>query len=282
MAVKFLGQYLLEQGLIDKQQLLRALEIQRECSPMLGELAVQEGLLDSKQAQIINDRQRREDKRFGDIAIELGLLDAAQIEHLLEAQRAGRKMFGSILIEQGMIEPAQLQQALDEQQAERQSAEHGYQQSVSGHVLAKEIGLAIDACAKQFTRILKSRAQFAGILQVANEAPGRVTACIAVEARTPLTLALACDLDSARRIACAFMRIAPERCDDELARDALGELLNVMMGYVVRETLQDDEPYSPSPPDFARSLPQVIAAAGSPLTVGMSSELGSFELMVGR
>jgi CheY-specific phosphatase CheX len=282
MAVKFLGQYLLEQGLIDKDQLLRALEIQRECSPMLGELAVQQGMLDAKQAQRINDRQLQEDKRFGDIAIELGLLDAGQIDQLLAAQKAGRKMFGSILIEQGMLSQAQLDQALAEQQAERASAEQGYQQRVAGHPLAREIALAIDSCSKQFTRILKSRAQFSAVLDGANADAGRATACIQVKASTPLSIALSCELPTAHRIACAFMRITPERCDDELACDALGELLNVIMGYVVRDMLADDEPYTPSPPDHQRSLPQIIAGLGSSLAVAMESELGGFELMVGR
>ena len=37
-------------------------------------------------------------------------------------------------------------------------------------------------------------------------------------------------------IGCSLLSIAPDQCDDELALDALGELVNVLMGYVVRDT----------------------------------------------
>ena len=39
MAAKFFGQFLLEKGVIDAAQLLRALEIQRVSNPALGEIA---------------------------------------------------------------------------------------------------------------------------------------------------------------------------------------------------------------------------------------------------
>jgi len=201
---------------------------------------------------------------------------------LCDDSRAMRIMTTSILEEHGMLEPAQLDQALAEQRAERESAEQSYRQAVASHALADEIGFAIDSCGKQFTRILKSRSQFSSVLNSADASPSRATACIRVEASTALTLALACDLPTAHRIACAFMRVAPERCDDELARDALGELLNIIMGYVIRDTMSDDEPYTPSPPDLERSLPQLMSALGGSLVVAMKSELGEFELMVGR
>ena len=114
------------------------------------------------------------------------------------------------------------------------------------------------------------------------DAADRVNASIEIEAGKRLLIGIACDRDTARAIACAFMRIKPERCDDELARDALGELLNVIMGYVMRETLAEDEAYTPSPPDFEISLAARIASCGQALCVGMTSELGSFELMIGR
>ncbi|MCK7592800.1 chemotaxis protein CheX [Pseudomarimonas salicorniae] len=282
MAVKFLGQYLLEQGLLTREQLLEALEVQRQCSPMLGELAVEAGLLDARQAQTINDRQRQEDKRFGDIAAELGLLDAAQVDQLLALQKSRRKLFGEILTERGMLTRAQLEQALAEQQAERASAEQDYRQALAGHPLEREIALAIDTANKQFTRILKSRSQFSAVRDAPLEQVDRVSACIEVEASRRLLIGLAADPATTRQIACAFMRIKPERCDDELARDALGELLNVIMGYVIRDTLADDEGYTPSPPDLDLGLPALAAKADHALTVAMTSELGEFELLVGR
>lgn len=282
MAVKFLGQYLLEQGLLSREQLLEALEAQRQCSPMLGELAVEAGMIDARQAQAINDRQRREDKRFGDIAIELGCLDAAQVERLLALQKSRRKLFGEILIERGMIRPEQLEQALAAQKAERASAEDGFRKALAGHPIEREVGLVIDACNKQFLRILKARSQFAAVLPKAEAAAGRISACIEIEAGRPLRIGIAADAATTRRIGCAFMRIAPERCDTELAQDALGELLNVVMGYVVRDALAEDESYTPSPPDFETGLEGLTARSAHALVLAMTSELGDYALAVGR
>lgn len=282
MAVKFLGQYLLEQGLLTREQLLEALEVQRQCSPMLGELAVEAGLLDARQAQRINDRQRQEDKRFGDIAADLGLLDGAQVEQLLALQKSRRKLFGEILIERGMLSQTQLDQALAEQQAERANAEQDYREAISSHVLAREIALAIDTTNKQFTRILKSRSQFSTVLPAAGKQADRISACIEIQAGRRLLIGLAADPSTTLRIACAFMRIKPERCDEELARDAFGELLNVIMGYVIRDSLADDEGYTPSPPNFDLGLAALAASAEQAIVVAMTSELGDFELLVGR
>ena len=46
MAAKFLGQFLLERGLIDRQQLLGSLMAQRKSNPALVELAHAVGMLD--------------------------------------------------------------------------------------------------------------------------------------------------------------------------------------------------------------------------------------------
>ena len=66
------------------------------------------------------------------------------------------------------------------------------------------------------------------------------TAHVRVEGAHPLDIGLACDLDSARALACARLGLAPADCDDALALDALGEMVNVLMGYAVREVLPDE------------------------------------------
>jgi hypothetical protein len=283
MAAKFLGQVLLEQGLINKDQLLEALEIQRASNPVLGELAQARGMLDAAQAQMINTRQRSEDKRFGDIALSLGLLTAAQIDELLAQQKSQRKLFGEILIEQEMLSRAQVEQALEAQQAERDDAVHALEVGVAGHPTGDVIGVAITTSNKLFTRTLKSRCQFSSLVQTpADLAFCTVTGHVRVDAASPLVIALACDEATMTNIASAFLGMPASRCDDELSRDALGELINVLMGYVVKDTLSDDAIYRPSPPDFGMPIDALMANCKQPLAVSMASELGPFVLMVGR
>ena len=283
MAAKFFGQFLLEQGLIDRDQLLLALEIQHDSNPLLGELAQARGMIDAAQAQAINDRQRREDKRFGDIAQSLGLLSAAQVDELLAQQKSQRKLFGEILVEQGMLGRDAVEQALRVQAAERDDAVHAMDLGVAGHPLGDVLGAAISNCNKLFPRILKTRCQFSALVQSpADLAHCAVSGHVRVDAQPPLSIGLACDAATMTNIASAFMLIHPADCDAELAQDALGELVNVLMGYVVKDTLADDAPYRASPPDFGTPIDVLLARGEQPLAVSMISELGPFVLLVSR
>lgn len=283
MAAKFLGQYLLEEGLIDKPQLLAALDIQRASNPILGELAQARGMLDAAQAQLVNERQRSQDKRFGDIAQALGLLDAAQVDDLLAQQKAQRKLFGEILLEQGMLSRDQLEQALQAQSAERKDAVHALQLGVAAHAMGPVLEVAISHCNKLFTRILKTPCQFSSLLASPSDLIAfPVTGHVRVYAEPPLTIAIACDQPTTANIASAFLSMPAIECDDALARDALGEMINVLMGYVVKDTVPDDARYRASPPEFGTPIDLLMAGTEKGLAVSMVSEVGPFALMVGR
>jgi len=283
MAAKFLGQFLLEQGLLTRDQLLAALESQRASNPVLGELAQAHGMLDAAQAQRINDRQRSHDQRFGDIAQELGLLTADQVDALLAQQQSQRKLFGQILVEHGMLSAGQVEAALQMQQAERNVAVRALESGVSGQPMATAIASAIATCNKLFTRTLKSRCQFASLLPSPDDLAGyATTGHVRVDAQPPLLIALACDRETMANIAAAFVGIPASQCDDALARDALGELINVLMGYVVKDTLADGARYRASPPAFGERIEALMAHSEHPLAVAMTSELGPFVLLVGR
>jgi hypothetical protein len=283
MAAKFLGQFLLERGVITASQLLAAIEAQRASNPMLGELAVGQGLLDQAQARRIQQRQRVEDRRFGDIALEMGLLDQAQLAALLEAQKAGRKMLGQVLLEQGAIDAAQLESELAVHRADLEQARHALDSELAHHPVGSLANSAIGVCARLFPRMLGSQCLPAEALS-ANDLDGwPCVAHVRVEGDHPLGIGLASDLSTARALACALLGIGPERCDDALAVDALGEMVNVLMGYVVREALPDDDAaYRALPPDTSATASALVADRERSLAIGMGSQLGAFVLLVDR
>lgn len=292
MAAKFLGQFLLESGLIDRQQLLDALQSQRESNPLLGELARASGMLDAAQAEAINRRQRREDARFGDIACALGLLSAAQIEELLARQKAGRRLFGEILIDQGALSRPQLEQALQAHQHDRDEAVQTLASGVVGHPLGAVMDAAITTCGRLFPRLLKTRCQVSELLGQTTDQPVDtpsldqlsadydITACVHIEAARPMSIALACDAATVSAIAAAFLSMRSQDIDDALARDALGELVNVLMGYVVKDTLPDDADYRAEPPAFDVPAATLLQSGKPALAVRMASQLGPFALVV--
>ncbi|MFC4726968.1 chemotaxis protein CheX [Coralloluteibacterium thermophilus] len=281
MAVKFFGQFLLEKGVITPSQLLVALQAQQTSNPVLGELAQQRGLLTAAQAERINARQRAEDRRFGDLAQEMGLLDAAQVDELVAAQKAQRRLFGEILLEQGFLDRAQLDAELAAHAREREDAARALEVGVAGHAAGDLADSAMRTCARLFPRILGGQCQAAGLVGAGALPPCDVTAHVRIEAAArPLTIGLACERATMGRIGCAFLSIPPEECDAELALDALGELVNVIMGYVVRDVLPDDAAYRASPPDTGVPAAELVADPERALAIAMTSQLGDFVLVV--
>lgn len=103
MAARFLGQFLLERGVVTAEGLLRGVAYQEGRNLKLGDLAVQEGFLTREAAEKINLEQRRTDSPFGVIAQSQGLLDAAKLERLLARQKQTRVMIGEALVAVGAI-----------------------------------------------------------------------------------------------------------------------------------------------------------------------------------
>lgn len=279
MAAKFFGQFLLEKGVITSAQLLRALDVQRTSNPALGEIAVECGMLTPAQALTINERQRREDRRFGDIAQSMGLLTGEEVAQLLDTQKARRKLFGEILVEEGFIDGARLEAELREHAGERDDAMRSLDGMLAVHQHGRRVANAIAACNKLFPRLLRTQCQFSAVVDPTAPPTFDAVAIVRVAADRPLVIGLAADAGTVAALGAAFMSMPVDACDDELARDAYGELVNVLMGYVVKDSLPEDASYRAEPPDFSATLP-ALAAEGQVL-VAMASQLGPFVLVIG-
>ena len=109
------GEYLVEQNIIQKKDLDRALEIQKTDRVPLGQLAMQKGLIDNKQLFRILSRQRKleeKSKNFGKLAVEMEYLSREQVEELLEQQTHTNRLLGEILVSQGLVPQVELIKAL--------------------------------------------------------------------------------------------------------------------------------------------------------------------------
>jgi hypothetical protein len=279
MAAKFFGQFLLEKGVITSAQLLRALDVQRTSNPALGELAVEHRMLTEAQAKVINERQRREDRRFGDIAQSMGLLTAEEVVQLLDEQKARRKLFGEILVEEGFIGRDRLEAELREHAGERDDAMRTLDGVLAGHQHGRRVANAIATCNKLFPRLLRTQCQFSAVLDRASIPAVAFVSVVRVHADRPLVIGLAADAATLANMGAGFMSMPVEKLDDELARDAFGELVNVLMGYVVKDSLPEDASYRAEPPDSSTNLP-ALADEGQVL-VAMASQLGAFVLVIG-
>jgi CheY-specific phosphatase CheX len=100
---QFFGNYLLNQNILTKEQIISALEDTQNTRLKLGVLAINSGYMTSSQVARVHDTQVLKDKKFGDIAIELGYLTKEQVQELLNDQPKGYLLLGQAIIEKGFI-----------------------------------------------------------------------------------------------------------------------------------------------------------------------------------
>ncbi len=112
MHTKLFGQFLLEEGIVDAEQLYEALRYQRENNKILGELARDEGILTGEQVDEVLDWQLCEDRDFGQAALEMKLLSRSQLDNLLSLQREKRVYLGDAMVTLGILDRKRIKSEL--------------------------------------------------------------------------------------------------------------------------------------------------------------------------
>ena len=114
MSNKFFGQFLLSKGIIDAQQLAKALATQDTLNKKLGELALEQNLLNEKQVREILALQTKEDLFFGESAQKLGYLTQEQVDELVKVQAEQHVCLGEVIVKLGYVTKERRDEALAE------------------------------------------------------------------------------------------------------------------------------------------------------------------------
>ncbi len=113
MAVKFFGQYLLEQRAVGNADLLKAIELQETTNLKFGATALAMGMITLPAFEQVHDAQRLEDLKFGDMAIKLGILTEDQVKQVLIRQKNNHLYIGEALVRIGALSSEQLKHYLE-------------------------------------------------------------------------------------------------------------------------------------------------------------------------
>ena len=135
MAVKYFGQFLLDRGLVSREDLLKAIALQEQQNLRLGELSVAAGYLTGLQSEsglqlselataieyiVRADIKRALEKRFPtrmnmeDLLIELGLMAQNQLNNVVARNRHNHPDLGEALAQVGAIEAGELARCREE------------------------------------------------------------------------------------------------------------------------------------------------------------------------
>ena len=103
MAVKFFGQFLIDNKVITKLDLLRAIELQEKANRRFGDLVIEMGLMTKEQISLTHRTQRHEDLQFGDMAVKMGFISTDQVQQVLNRQHREHLYIGEALVKLEII-----------------------------------------------------------------------------------------------------------------------------------------------------------------------------------
>jgi hypothetical protein len=238
VSVKFFGQFLFENGVIDRRQLKDAGDLMYWVNRRIGELAAKMGYLTRQEVDRIHRAQRSSDMPFGELATALGLLTREQVEELLAEQSTRQLRLGEALIELEYLEEDRLKQLLerfDADQAAYKPENLRIPDQLRGSTL---FGLVLDQVPRIAMRTALLPVKIGAYRDWTAGAGYEYKASISIRAGEALDLGIAADEGFMKAVASATR--GPE--DEELGREALADMLlaflNILAGGA-RSTLED-------------------------------------------
>ena len=102
------GDYLIEQGLVERTDVMEALEFQAKATAKVGTICLEERWMTVKQVMETLRHTADSERPFEDMAISLGFLTAHQLGHALRIQNERRPFFGEILVTHNILDRRQL------------------------------------------------------------------------------------------------------------------------------------------------------------------------------
>ncbi|MEC9466018.1 MAG: response regulator [Myxococcota bacterium] len=102
------GEFLITRGLLERQQVADALDIQADSTVKIGTICLEEGYMTMKQVMDTLRARADSSKPFEDLAIQLEYLTAQQLAQAIKIQNQRRPFFGELLVKLELIERKQL------------------------------------------------------------------------------------------------------------------------------------------------------------------------------
>jgi len=278
MPVKFFGQFLLEQGAIDRDALLEGIRLQEQIGIPLCALALRNGCFSNDQIHALDTRHAGSPKKFVELALREGMLTFEQLETLSRAQPQKWLFLGEALAEGGHLKLAQLSE-LFEQYARTRAPAAGPQPAPRAAIPHHDVvttftritGDLLLHYAKQLARVRSVERAHVRTHDITYLFSQKVTGdrrfWYALILSEPLTVSIA-----------AAMLEEPRETVDADALDAVTEFVNVVIGNGCTELNMKDYKVSAQPPQavMTERIDELVPA--DVVTVNMESGSGEFQI----
>ncbi|MFH1783426.1 MAG: response regulator [bacterium] len=286
VGMKFFGQHLMEKGLINKEQLLDAIEHQRKINKTIEQICVEKGLLSKPEIQRVHEIQKADlDKEFNEIVLLEGFMTKTDLDKVIEEYQKNWTYLGEALVKTRALSYNQLAEMLKEyrEDQEKDGWEIGTKlASVKNNLIVKTF---VNFTMKIFHKIIKEPVKLKECADGIEHFKVR-NYTIQQKLRGDMVLYFVVNIadDIALRICNAlFGKEITEIGDMEI--DALKEFLNVISGNCCSKLSNIGINIETTPPEFydnrkevQYTLPQKMQNAIALVISG----IGDFDLLIMR
>jgi CheY-specific phosphatase CheX len=265
MAVKFFGQFLVEQDAVTGESLLYAIELQERTNLKLGEMAVAMGFITQQDIETAHSAQLSKDMKLGDLLVELGFLFPTQLEEVISHQKATHLYIGEALVKVGALTPEKLDHFLAAFKVDQAPY-------VVNHVelpawLSENTaawGMAVDLTYKMITRVIGIQFRPEKFIETSIISNNHMIAAMDLSGDMNARYLLSVSEGIQKAIARAILKEDDvESEDDEILEDTVMEFVNIVCGNVVAKASQMGITLDINPPVTLH-----IPTNGMPVPVG--------------
>ena len=290
MFSQYFGHYLLNNGLVKPEQLADALEYQHSVHLKLGVIAVNAGIMSPAQVEQIHNMQKKADKRFGELAIERGFINEEQLNTMLTTQKQGHLMLGQALIDREYLTMEQLQNALEKYKKESGMSTRQFNvirnddtqeieqifKNYGESLLSKTFSDYVTLLVKNIIRFVDDNPTVE-INQLNSDYKADWYTYQDISGRISMQTGIACDADVFIKIAGKF---AQENIIevDELAKDSVGEFLNLHNGIFLVNMSNNGVELEMKPQAVTKDI--TIKGTGKAYIISCHMTWGTFDLLI--
>lgn len=256
MIPKFFGQYLLERGIVKREQLIEAIKFQEENKQKLGEVALERGYLTESQINKIKAEQKNTDMMFGELATNLGFLTESQVDELITIQKNNHMYLGEALVKKGFVSEKTIEIQLEKFKEEQKEVEPKDINIGINHPYNKYMAHFIDLTAKMLRRVADIESKIGSVIIREDKADIHYASVyIDLAGGMHARLMLSLTKEAVYEISERFLGERVE--DEEVAMETAGEFLNIVCGNLATLMEKDGK-------KIKISIPQIIKGFDKP------------------
>lgn len=236
---KFFGQYLLEKGILTKDELIASINYQKSKILKLGEIALDRGFISEKNIAKIHNEQKKTDMRFGDLAVDMGIITKEQLEEIITIQKNNHIYLGEAISACGYMTNEQVEAELQSFKEEQKSVPP-IEVMIKEDIPNKElVEVSVDLTEKMMRRVGDMISK-AGQLRVETTPLKNLGFVSILEYKGDISSRYILNLskDVAHQIAKRTFKKDSLPYDDELLSDTASEFVNVVCGNVRSKMLE--------------------------------------------